>query len=106
MLLYFHVAEIKTGILSLLVKQDELQNLTDLNCKFKYLEKAGLLYMYIHIVADYRALTNKIRHHVQVGPRDLLVIYNALVNFKPHPRASPHPRWGFDINTCPHPWGS
>ena len=28
----------------------------------------------------------------------------ALVNFIPlHPRASPHPKWGFDITSCPHP---
>ena len=33
------------------------------------------------------------------------VVYmtHALVNFKPHPWASPHPRWGFDINTVTTP---
>ena len=30
----------------------------------------------------------------------------ALVNFMPHPRVSPHPKWGFDIASCPHPWGN
>ena len=29
---------------------------------------------------------------------------NALVNFMPHPRSSLHPRWGFGIASCPHPW--
>jgi len=32
-----------------------------------------------------------------------LPIANALVNFKSHSQASPHPRWGFDINTFLHP---
>jgi len=34
----------------------------------------------------------------------------ALVNFISHPHSpppgSPHPRWGFDIASCPHPWGN
>ena len=48
----------------------------DLNCKFQYLEKAGLLC--IHTDADHRALTNKISHHVQVDPGDLLYIITCL----------------------------